>query len=528
MSGGVASVTAAMHGSNSTSSLESLEQLTASPFSDEDDGGVYVSIDMPPQQQTAPSAASSSHPTVVVSHGDSDDSDDDSDDGDRKSAAAVIQMTQLTGAAERSRRRASASASSRSSACFSIALLDSDDRALCLLPPEQEDIFSLESFCSLHQQRRALGKQLIIAQVSTRDKNCTRLNSTVFSYYDALPLLRVLFRVQTSEQRGGAAGVSSVRHRYHQYQTVTPVNPLTATCIIGDVRFFMADAVDGPTAAAVSPFPPSPSSSSPSAACSSDTVNARYLGSDYNFAFSPAFRALFFPHSLSSAPAAAPVSPSIAQTPSDSSPLSSSASPTSDASDSPSSSPSAKQADFLLQLDELLRQPQKPRARTLGWVGQQAEQLHALVSGSGSGGSVDWPEYLQVPFPRAMAYGTVVALYGLLCFLIFEQSMMEAINGDVSDALQLSGMWWYIALPPLMLIVDCMTGMLFRTREPLLLWLLKAALFAVYYTGPLVFLTGEDAGINLGRRLLQMLMPVLFLIYSILFFFWHWRTTRLD
>ena len=56
---------------------------------------------------------------------------------------------------------------------FAIQLLDSDDKPVATLQPDADDIFSLETFGALHCQRRAQGKQLIIAQVATKDKNST-------------------------------------------------------------------------------------------------------------------------------------------------------------------------------------------------------------------------------------------------------------------------------------------------------------------------------------------------------------------
>ena len=266
LSGGGLSVTAPMHGSNSTSSLVSLDHLSDAALLDDDSHAISIADSSPTQRPLPPRP-------LLLTHDDSDDSDDESQTHRRTpspplfspspppfaspaapSTVALLASARIrTGscttrdmavemahiAREASRRESSALPS------FSIRLVDTDGLDLGVLPPDADDVFSLETFATLHQQRRAMGRQLIIAQVTTKDKNRAAVNSAVYSYYDAFPLLKVLYKVHASSM-----GIR-LSHRYHQYSAMNPINPLTNTCIIGDVRFFITEAVDGPHSAPV-------------------------------------------------------------------------------------------------------------------------------------------------------------------------------------------------------------------------------------------------------------------------------------
>ena len=517
----VLSVTAPMHGSNSSSSLASLEHLNADSILSDDD--VAINIDDGPRHPLPP---------LTISHDDSDDSDDDASDGgddDSKQAASQQPLSSSSAPApdvlrclasarilsgntatrevgiemqrieqERSKRESS------SMPPFAIQLLDSDDKPVATLPPDADDIFSLETFSTLHCQRRAHGKQLIIAQVTTKDKNSTSFHSVVHSYYDALPLLRLLYRVQPT---------GDVRHRYHAYQTINPINPLTNTCIIGDVCFFMTEPVDVPQTV----LPPTPSNGG--RANEVECVRARYLGSDYNFSFSKAFREQWLPHSMStSSPTATAASSSAA----DSSPLSSSSSPSSS---SGSSSPaSVDKDDHLLAIHALLQRPQRPRQRNVAWAGTDADRLAALVAG------VRPPviEWRHMSFPRATTYGVVMALYGLLAFLVFEGCLEGLINGSIDSSFELGSSWYYLLLPPMSLLFDCLTSKLYEQREPPMVWLLKTLMYALFYTVPFVFASGSSTADNVGRRSAMLVLSIWYVVYSLAWFVWLRRRIRFE
>ena len=518
----VLSVTAPMHGSNSSSSLASLEHLTVDGLLSDDEVAIQINDD-----QRHPL------PPLAVSHDDSDDSDDDNDsseDGDDSkqadqpqpasaSSAHLLRLASariLSGSSatrevgvemqriehERSKRESS------STPPFAIQLLDSDDRPVATLQSDADDIFSLETFSALHCQRRAQGKQLIIAQVTTRDKNSTAFHSVVHSYYDALPLLRLLYKVQPT---------GDVRFRYHAYQTINPINPLTNTCIIGDVRFYMTEAVDVPQTV----LPPTPSSGG--RAIEVDCVRARYIGSDYNFSFSKAFREKWLQHSVSaSSPTASPSSPA-----SDSSPLSgssSSSSPTSSSSSPASSAASVDKDDYLHVIHTLLQRPQRPRQRTVAWAGSGADRLAALVAGERQ----QIVEWRAISFPRAATYGVVIALYGLLAFLVFEGCLEGLINGDTDSSFDVSGHWFYLLLPPMSFLFDCLTSKLYERREHITAWLVKAVLYAMFYCVPFVFANGSSALDNVGRRLAMLVLAMCYLAYSVGWFAWLRRWIRFD
>ena len=517
----VLSVTAPMHGSNSSSSLASLEHLNTDNILSDDD--VTITID--------DSHHSHQLPPLTISNDDSDDSDDDNDNDSgeddskqqqpstdphvlrRLASARILSGTSSTREVAIEMQRIEHERSKRESSStppFAIQLLDSDDKPVATLQPDADDIFSLETFSALHCQRRAHGKQLIIAQVTTKDKNSTAYHSVVHSYYDALPLLRLLYKVQPN---------GDLRHRYHAFQTSNPINPLTNTCIIGDVRFYMTEPVDLPQTV----LPPTPSNGG--RAIEVDCVRARYLGSDYNFTFSKVFREQWLPHSTSAASPTAPASSPA----SDSSPLSntssSSSSPSSSSPTSPASSPlPLDKDDHLLLIHTLLQRPQKPRQRTVAWAGTDADRLAALVAG-GQPHTVEWR---LISFPRAATYGVVMALYGLLAFLVFEGCLQGLINGDTDTSFDLGSTWFYLLLPPVSLLFDCLTAKLYERREHVTAWLVKAVLYAMFYCVPFVFANGASTGDNVGRRLSMLVLSMCYLAYSLGWFIWLRRWVRFE
>ena len=516
----VLSVTAPMHGSNSSSSLASLEHLNTDNILSDDDVAININD------------AHNQLPPLAISHDDSDDSDDDNDSSDNDSKEAATQPPPTSSAAAdilhrlASARILSGNSSTREVAIemqriererskressslppFAIQLLDSDEKPVATLQSDADDIFSLETFSALHCQRRAQGKQLIIAQVTTKDKNSTAFHSVVHSYYDALPLLRLLYRVQPT---------GDIRHRYHAYQTINPINPLTNTCIIGDVRFYMTEAVDVPQTV----LPPTPSNGGRTTEV--ECVRARYLGSDYNFTFSRAFREKWLPHSVSASP-----SPTSSASPtSDSSPLSSSSSsPASSSSSSPASSPlPIDKDDHLAIIHTLLQQPQRPRQRAVGWSGSNADRLAALVAG----GRPPVHEWRSLPFSRTMTYGVVWALYGLVAFLVFVGCLEGLINGDTDSSFDLGGSWYYLLLPPMSVLLDCLTSKLYERRELVTVWLVKAVLYALFYLVPFVFASGASTGDNVGRRLAMLVLAMCYLAYSVGWFVWLRRWVRFE
>ena len=519
MSNPVLSVTLPMHGSDSSSSLASLEHLNDSTLIDDSPPPHHIldiNTRFPPPRTL-----------LTVTHDDSDDSDDDSPSSSpspppsRALPPAPLSTSTPTASASvhllaSARIRSGSSTSpdmavemqhiatarkeSSNSPPFHIRLVDAHGTAIAHLPPDADDVFSLDTFAALHMQRRAQGKQLIIAQVTTRDKNRTAMDATVSSYYDALPLLKVLYKVHTTPQ-----GVH-LRHRYHQHAAINPINPLTNTCVIGDVAFFMTEERTHPHTA---PYPPSPSSSSSasSPASGADFIQAQYIGTDYNFTFNPTFRASFLPHSVSS----------------------SDLPPTPSSSSSPAVPPPSD--DFLPLLHHLLQQPQKPRHRPIPWEGAGADALHALVQASGAASS-SVPHipvrYVHISFPRAVVYGIIMALYGGVCFAVLMTALMDVINGVRSQSVDLSSEWYWLLAPPASALFDVLTGVLHETREPVVTLLFKVVVYVLYYTAPLLMLNGEGAGVNVGRRVVEMLMPALLLAYSTAWFMRLRRKTILD
>ena len=192
-----------MHGSNSSSSLASLEHLNTDGILSDDD--VTITIDHHRHQL----------PPLTISHDDSDDSDDDNDseensDNDSKQATSPLPASASSAVLHRlaSARILSGTSSTREVAIemqrieqerskressslppFAIQLLDNDDKPVATLPTDADDIFSLETFSALHCQRRAQAKQLIIAQVTTKDKNSTAFHSVAHSTSVARPPL---------------------------------------------------------------------------------------------------------------------------------------------------------------------------------------------------------------------------------------------------------------------------------------------------------------------------------------------------
>ena len=525
MSNPVLSVTLPMHGSDSSSSLASLEHLNDSPLTDDPSTSFppsHLALDI--LSPTAPART-----LLTVTHDDSDDSDDDSSppssstpsphahqpqphllptsptsptsshsfhrlasarirSGSATSSDMAVEMAHIASAREASQRESSNLPS------FSIALVDSEGGEVARLAPDADDVFSLETFAALHVQRLAQGKQLLIAQVTTRDKNRMAMDATVSSYYDALPLLKVLYKVHTTP-----AGVH-LRHRYHQYSAVNPINPLTNTCIIGDVRFFLTERRSRPHSA---PHPPSPSSADHPTGSAGDFIQAKYIGTDYNFTFNSAFRASLLPHSTSS-------SSSLPPTPSS------------------SSSPSSPSDDFLPLLHHLLQQPQKPRHRPIPWEGAGADALHSLVQG-GSAAVLHVPlHYTHIAFPRAVVYGVIMALYGAVCFAVFEKAMVDVVNGVRSRGVDLTDEWFWLLAPPASLLFDVLTSVLYETRESVVQLLLKLVVYGLYYALPLAVLTGEGAGVNIARRVVEMMLPGLLLTYSVGWFMWLRRKTILE
>ena len=512
MSNAVLSVTVAMHGSGSTSSLASLEQRTDSPLPDDTS---HPLADLP-EHTIVIDEPLPSRPQLLVSHDDSDDSDSDTDDGHPRAAShrAVRPPSPVHAlSSPSSSRRGSttadvlrlASARIRAGSCtsadmavemahvakeqsrresstlppFSIRLLDTDGREVAALSPDADDVFSLDTFSALHRQRRSLGKALLIAQVCTRDRSRTAFDAVTYSYYDALPLLRVLYKVQATQ-----AGVR-LRHRYHQYSAINPINPLTNTCVIGDIRFFVTEAVDGPHC------PPSPTGVD-RAGGSGEFITARYVGTDYHFTFQQQLRAAFFlPNAL------------------------------------PSSSSSASPDDFVVMLDHLLQQPQKPRHRPAAWQGPGADQLAALVQAQ-LGVPQPTLRFVDVAFPRAVVYGIVLALYGLVCFGVFECGLQDLINGATRSSIDLSSVWYFAVPPPCSLLFDMLTAVLYDTREHPAVYPFKAVVYAAYYVVPLVLLTGDGQGVNVGRQAWEVVMPIVFLLYSLGYFFWLRRKARLE
>ena len=530
----VLSVTAPMHGSNSSSSLASLEHLNTADLLSDDD----IAIAINDADNTHPLQHHRHQlPPLTVSHDDSDDSDDDDTDGaedddskqplpasasstdllHRLASARILSGSSSTREVGIEMQRIEHERSKRESSSmppFAIQLLDSDDQPVATLPTDADDIFSLETFSSLHCQRRSQNKQLIIAQVTTKDKNSTAFHALVHSYYDALPLLRLLYKVLPS---------GDVRHRYHAYQTTNPINPLTNTCIIGDVRFYMTEAVDAPQ----SVLPPTPSSGG--RAVEVDCVRARYIGSDYNFTFSKGFREKWLPHSIS-----APAFPTAATPTADSSPVanstsSSSSTPSSSSSPAPSSPaptpPSVDKDDYLMIIHTLLQRPQRPRQRTVAWAGTDADRLAALVAGGEPAPALEWR---AVSFSRAATYGVVMALYGLLAFIVFEGCLEGLINANTTSSFNISSNWYFLILPALALLFDCLTSKLYEQREPVTQWLLKASTYALYYLVPFVFAKGGSMGENVGRRAAMLGLAVWFVTYSIGWFVWLRRRVRFE
>ena len=250
-------------------------------------------------------------------------------------------------------------------------------------------------------------------------------------------------------------------------------------------------------------------------------MRARYLGSDYNFTFSKAFREQWLPHSMS---ASTPTTSSA----SDSSPLSnssSSSSPSSSSSSSPASSPlPIDKEDYLLVIHTLLQRPQRPRQRTVAWAGSDADRLAALVAG----GQPPVIEWRTIAFSRAATYGVVMALYGLLAFVVFEGCLEALINHSTSHSFDIATYWYYLLLPPMALLFDCLTSKLYEQREPVTLWLLKAATYALFYCVPFVFANGSSAADNMGRRAAMLVLAVWYLAYSVGWFVWLRRRLRFE
>lgn len=125
-------------------------------------------------------------------------------------------------------------------------------------------------------------------------------------------------------------------------------------------------------------------------------------------------------------------------------------------------------------------------------------------------------------------YGVVMAVYGLVCMLVFERAMEDMINGVRSESLDLSTEWWWVAAPPLWVLFDLLTATLYETREAPIIWLLKAVIATVYYTAPFVMLNGHGAAVNTGRRALEMALTLFFVSWSTGYFVWLRRKTRLE
>jgi hypothetical protein len=133
--------------------------------------------------------------------------------------------------------------------------------------------------------RWAAGKSCIIAAVPTRDKEKVGFSTT--SYYDAFAANRLLFKKIPI----GSGLLADVVHRYHRSHPISVLNPLTNSPIIGEVKYY-----------SLNPRPPLPGLLTNGTTNATATgaveitcveLDARFIGTDYNFAFSNEVRRRF-------------------------------------------------------------------------------------------------------------------------------------------------------------------------------------------------------------------------------------------
>ena len=82
--------------------------------------------------------------------------------------------------------------------------------------------------------------------------------------------------------------------------------------------------------------------------------------------------------------------------------------------------------------------------------------------------------------------------------------------------------------PPLALLFDILTAVLYDVYEHRIVYLTKAVVYTLYYTLPLVIMAGDGTGLNVARRVVELIMPIFLLAYSVAYFAWLRRTRRLE
>lgn len=132
---------------------------------------------------------------------------------------------------------------------------------------KQEDVFSLETFDCLMDNRLKAKKDLIIAAAQTRDRDGIKVET---SFYDAYPFSRLLFKRKGSE----------IVHRYHRTSPLVVLNPLTNQHIVGEIKYFRIRIGEKGKWAR--------------GAEEGGAICGEFIGTDFNFAYSKEFRHKFY------------------------------------------------------------------------------------------------------------------------------------------------------------------------------------------------------------------------------------------
>jgi hypothetical protein len=355
------------------------------------------------------------------------------------------------------------------------------------LTSDTEDIFTLDTFHAMIQSRirGAISLQrsirpLIIARVTTRDKQCTqKLN---IHFYEATNLLKVLFKLIDDR----------ILHRYHRYDAILPTNPLTNTVILGEVRFYSIDYSN--IQPLLSSASTSTSSSSQLSSFTPSKYVARFIGTDYNYAYSEEFRALFTTALM-------------------------------DMNVEDVNLAKINQALLASEIPRPGSQAGNPNEQIIFLPPSQAPLIPCCRI---------FPQnrpIIPIPFARSVIFGSLLSFYIALTILLMTTSIHALRTSDNSTSANSSGRittilefisstWYCLFLPFISFFFDQSLSVLYSQSLHKGILSFKILLYMLYFILPILSFTSHFASIAIGLRYIPLIvLPIVYLLLSSLIWF---------
>eukprot|EP00854_Cymbomonas_tetramitiformis_P018994 gene18994-22705_t len=151
-----------------------------------------------------------------------------------------------------------------------------------------------------------------------------------------------------------------------------------------------------------------------------------------------------------------------------------------------------------------------------------APQLSEAIERASSTGQ----QVIDVPYSRAVVFGSMGSLYVLTSFLIFSVALMHLSSSQGSSR---KGDWYWSFLPFFSFTTDRFIAIIFLEQEERTIMALKFVMWTFYVVFPtLVFPPNEGTAAHMVcRDVLDIIFPLIFLMYSCVYYIQLSRKKRL-